>query len=422
MVILLTSFHIALIVALAWGIWKKQTSLKKFFWPALSVKLIAGICLGLLYTYYYSVADTFDYFRDASKLASLAMKDFSSYLDLLFFNTHLESLQLVFDQPRAVFLTKITSVFSILTNNNYWIIGAYLSLISFWGAWYLVQAINRYIPSVGFAAVVAFLFLPSAVFWSSGLLKESLALAGLFYLSAIFLRIWFSEKPSVPEWLLAAVSLLVLWQLKYYYAAVFLPVICTSVLYKFLIRKRFQSSIPEVAVWLGILILPLVLISFLHPNFYPHRLLDVILTNHAAYREFSAPEDLVHFHNLRPTPLSLLKNAPWALFSGLFRPLVWETSAVIQIPPGIENTFVLLLFLAASVRFKKYFTSPHRVLILTLTVYVVMLCIFITFSAPNFGTLSRYRSGYFSFFVFIILCSNPLVQYLERSFPRLVSH
>ena len=422
MAILLTSFHIILIFALAWGIWKKQRSLRKFFWPALLVKLMAGICLGLLYSYYYSVADTFDYFRDASKLASLALEDFSAYLDLLFFNTHLESLQLVFDQPRAVFLSKITSVFSILTHNNYWIIGAYLSLISFCGAWFLVQTINRYMPSVVLAAVAAFLFLPSVVFWSSGLLKESLALAALFYLSALFLKIWFNEKASVREWLLAAVSLFVLWQLKYYYAAVFMPVVCTSVLYKFFIRKGFQSSLPEVAVWLGILILPLVLISFAHPNFYPHRLLDVILTNHEAYREFSAPEDLVHFHNLRPTAISLLKNAPWALFSGLFRPLVWETSALIQLAPGVENTLVLLLFLAASIGFKKYFTSPHRVLILTLTVYVVMLCIFITFSAPNFGTLSRYRSGYISFFVFIILCNNPLVQYLERSFPRLVSH
>jgi hypothetical protein len=147
----------------------------------------------------------------------------------------------------------------------------------------------------------------------------------------------------------------------------------------------------------------------------------VILENNAAYNAMSAPEDVVHFSELDPNPMSFLKNSPWALFSGLFRPLFWETSSIIQVLPAVENTIVLFLFLAACFRYKSYVSSPHRTLLLAVTVYVILLCIPITFSAPNFGTLSRYKTAYISFFVLMILCNNPLLNSMERSFRRLVS-
>jgi hypothetical protein len=302
------------------------------------------------------------------------------------------------------------------------VIGFYYSFISFLAAWFLVRILHRHIPATKGAALIAFLFLPSVVFWSSGLLKESLALGALYFLTAVFLKIWFGEKPSLVQYVLAAISLWSFWNLKYHYAAVFLPVVFTTLLYRYLVGKKFLSS-PGLGlvIWLAMLIVPAVLITFSHPNFHYDRILNVILENNAAYNAMSAPEDVVHFSELDPNPISFLKNSPRALFSGLFRPLFWETSAIIQVLPAVENTIVLFLFLAACFRYKSYVSSPHRTLLLAVTVYVILLCIPITFSAPNFGTLSRYKTAYISFFVLMILCNNPLLNSMERSFRRLVS-
>lgn len=423
MTVLVTFLHIIVIFTLSFRIWKRQAGLRRYYWPGLAVKLIAGVCLGLVYAYYYSVGDTFSYFQDGGKLAALARENFSSYTRLLFFNHVPEGLGLINSEPRALFLTKITSVFNVLTLNNYWITGFYYSFVSFLGAWFLVRTIDRHMPAAGIPALIAFIFLPSVVFWSSGLLKESLALPALYFLAALFLKIWFDEKPSFGSYILATLSLWVLWQLKYYYVAIFLPVACTTLLYKFLIGERFaQSPSKEFLIWMGMLVLPMIAISFLHPNFHADRLLHVIVLNNEVYNQLSDPEDVVRFHQLQAHPLSLLKNAPLALFAGLFRPLCWEASAIVQILPSLENTIVLALFLASCFRLKRYGSASHRVLLLGVMVYVVLLCILITFSAPNFGTLSRYRIGYSSFFVLIILCGNPLMQYLERSIRRLVSH
>ena len=65
-----------IIFFLAYRIWSgDDSSVKNFFWPALILKLLAGLCLGLLYRYYYNGGDTFMYFEEGAKLSALARSD-----------------------------------------------------------------------------------------------------------------------------------------------------------------------------------------------------------------------------------------------------------------------------------------------------------------------------------------------------------
>lgn len=418
---ILIAANLVVIIAMAQQLYQRQAGLRQAFWPALLVKLIAGICVGLVYTYYYPVSDTFIYFGDASQLVSLARKDFGAYLKFLVFTSEPGSLELALPEPRALFLTKITSIFALLTGNNYWTISLYFSFISFLSSWFLVRTLGQYFPDTTNAAVAAFLFLPSAVFWTSGLLKESLAIAALFFLCILTLKVWFSGRVRWHHLVLGLLSLWILWKLKYFYAGIFLPVVTASLVYRNTIQKRYRLSAgTEFAIWLLILIIPLAVISYMHPNFHFDRFVNVIVMNNAAYVRLSDPGDFVRFYNLRATVPGILVNAPWALFSGLFRPLLWEATSLAQVVAAVENFFLLLFFAGSLVNAGSYRTERHRLLILGLIVYIILLSVFITISAPNFGTLSRYRVGYISLFTFLILCKNPLIQYAERSITRLV--
>lgn len=418
---ILFAANLVIIVAMAQQLYRRQPALRRVFWPALLAKLVAGICLGLVYTYYYPVSDTFIYFSDALQLVSLARQDFGAYVEFLAFTSEPASLQLALPEPRALLLTKITSIFSLLTGNNYWTISLYFSFISFLSSWFFVRTLCHFLPGAATAAVVAILFLPSATFWTSGLLKESLAIAALFYPCALILKVWFSDRMRWHHFVLGLLSLWILWNLKYFYVGIFLPVAITTLLYRSTIHKRYAMSAgAELAIWLLILIIPLVLISFMHPNFHFDRVADVLVKNNAAYVRQSDPGDFVRFHNLTPDVPGILINAPWALFSGLFRPLLWEAVSLPQIVAGVENIFLLLFFAVSLLTAGSYRSEPHRLLILAIIVYIILLSVFITISAPNFGTLSRYRVGYISFFAFLILNKNPLTQYVERSITRLV--
>ena len=138
-------FNILLLLFISYWIWSREkSSLRKFFWPAFLLKIGAGICVGLVYTYYYTVGDTFNYFEDGVKLAHLARADFGSYLSFLWSGDEAHTIwsSLLFQQPRAMFMAKVTSIFCLLTHDNYWIISLYFSSIGFVCAWWMVKKIS----------------------------------------------------------------------------------------------------------------------------------------------------------------------------------------------------------------------------------------------------------------------------------------
>ncbi len=69
MVIFAFVLHLFFLATISVIWWKKIQLLRVFYWPALTLKLGSGILLGLLYTYYYSVGDTFGFFQVAALLA-----------------------------------------------------------------------------------------------------------------------------------------------------------------------------------------------------------------------------------------------------------------------------------------------------------------------------------------------------------------
>ena len=417
--LLVSIFHIGLLFYFFYRIWKKeQTPLRNFFWPALILKLAAGICLGLLYKYYYTIGDTFAYFEDGIKLSQLARIDISKYIQFLWSGDKSFPgwADLHYQQPRALFFSKITSFFCLITLNNYWTISLYFSAIVFLSAWLLTKKIATLNPSAEKAAAIGFLFFPSVVFWSSGLIKESLAMASLFFLSFTFLKKWMYEKIDIGMWLLAIFSIWILWNLKYYYLAVLLPIVLTAVVVRFIASYlKIERTFVKIILWCAVFFVPVFLMTKLHPNFYPNALMEVIVSNYNIFQAISAPGDLIHYSALEPTPLSLLKNMPLALFSGFFRPFITEVHNPLQVISAIENLILLFLFVSALSGAKKIITTRYRMLLFSIAAYSIMLCIFLALSTPNFGTLSRYRVSFLPFLVFLLTIENPLVIKLVRS-------
>lgn len=411
----LTVLHIVLLSGLAFYGWRRERQLPRLFWPALVIKIFAGLAMGLLYWYYYCAGDTINYFRESVLMADLARTDFTAYLDFLW-SSDAENLPLSTDNaPRAIFFTKIVSLFSLITGDNYWLIASYFSLFSFVGSWLLVKVVSRHVQVAVMPAVVAFLFFPSVVFWSSGVIKESLAMAALYFLSAVFLQAWFHEKVKLLNWVLTILSAWILWNLKYYFAGIFFSVVITALIFRFILEKylRPQTWVSETGSWTIILVLALGVVSFTHPNFYPERFAEVIVENYHTYDQES--NNQIHFHFPQASLLYLLINAPWALISGLYRPFMWEANNILLLLVGLENFLLVLISGAALVDIRSWRRSPFRMLIFSALVYTFLCCVFITLSTPNFGTLSRYRVAYLPYFIFLLMSSSRANMFLQRS-------
>lgn len=397
---------------------QRETTLKKFFLPALVVKLSAGICLGLVYTYYYTVGDTLVFYEDGYNLAQLCRSDPSSYLDFLFKPDALTvpGIQFNSTDQRTILMVKIASVFCLLSFDNYWIITSYITLISFFASWYLVRQIHLAFPDTTGSAVLAFLFFPSVTFWTSGLIKEAIAMASLYFICGVFVRVWVGWRISIIVSLTTFIAIYLLWGLKYYFAGIFLAVIIATLLHRFL-SWRFQNifhGVRGLVAWFTILLILIGGVTFLHPNFKSHRLLTVMVQNYHEFHRLSKPENVIHFDNLQPTAASMIFNSPKALFAGLFRPIFFDAGNFFSFVMSIENICLLIMSFFA-LKFVRRLVSPGAgVLLSAIVVYVILLAIFITLSTPNLGTLARYRVGYLPFFVFLILLTPSIAIRLQN--------
>lgn len=408
MKLLLPLLNLLLLTWLGWKVYRQQPlNYRWAYWPALSVKIVCGIALGLIYFYHYQLGDTISFWQDGCRLAEIFLERPSQVMAFLWDDAAVPEITLALQQqtPRSLFFVKICGVLALVSGGNYWMMATWLSALSFAGAWLLFVRLIRLFPATGPAAAIALLILPSVVFWSSGLIKESVGLAALFVLMAGCLSIVRGGRVSGWEWLLMLMALWVGWNLKYYWIGIFLPVSLPVVVVHFL-EKRFPVLKPyTLMLWVVFFIGFLAFATNIHPNFYASRFLEVIYLNNLDFTRLSEPPRIVQYFNLEPVTTSVLMNAPAALIAGLFRPFVWEAFNTLSLLASLENLVLTLVVLQGLFALRRAFRSTERVLLVATLVYALLLITFLALSTPNFGTLSRYRIGALP--VIILLCLLP---------------
>ncbi len=419
---LLFVFHFIVIFFVSFLFWKKQDKqLRLYYWLGLVLKLAAGITLGLVYKLHYIAGDTFGFFEDATKLTELFWGSPRAYFSFIIGGNEsgLQSELLINSQSRSLFLVKIVSFIAIWTLDNYWLTSLYFSLVSFWSGFLLFQKVSNLFPATKSAAAIAFLFFPSVIFWSSGIIKESLALAGLFMLVRIYITFLAKLKVSWWEYLLATISIIVGWNLKYYWIAVFIPVSITTLLIGIVSQHSQLKSGIKILMWVATFLILCFCVTIIHPNFYFENFLLVLVDNYDQFIRISPTASVVHYA-LEPTWASVILNSPSALMTGFFRPFVWEAYNFLQLAVGIENLFLLGMFLTALSKWKLIIESKHRLLIFSGIIYIVILCVFLALSTPNFGTLARYKVGFQPFLVFMLLAENPAFNWVKSRLTKLL--
>jgi len=366
--VLVVILHSLLILFLIYKLYQKigKGPISKFYYPAVFLKIAAGIGIGWIYLYHYQPGDTFLYHNAASYLADQALTEPLTYIKAIFnwegasINGNSEFV----NQPRAFLTVKILSVIHIITFKNYWLSTIYFSLFSFYGFWMLTTILVRIYPKLTYAAIIAFLFFPSVVFWSSGITKESLSLGAMTFLVASLLGfVKLQSKFNLKELIWTVLLILLLVNLKYYYAILFLPALFAIIFTGLLVGKfqRFKSKFYwEIPIWMLSFIIIVLIGSLMHYNLNYDNLFNVIVENHDSYYDHSRPDNLIRFNQLKPEMSSFIENFPIAVFSGVFRPLIFEGGNFLKVIAGIENLLLLIISVISLNRLKNIFRSDQE--------------------------------------------------------------
>ncbi len=400
---------------------QRDASLFRFFYAGLGAKLVCSVLFGLLYKYYYQNGDTFIIFSDASSIAKILLQNPKKYFEILIlgdFSGIPSDYLYFFGQSTTLLMSRILSVFCLLCASNYWLVGIYLAVFSYIPVFLLANRLANIFPNAKNAAAIAFLGVPSVVFWSSGVCKETLLLPFICVLVDIFVKNIYTTTPNpslkergvyltiFKDILLTIFCFLIIWKLKYYYAGVLLICMLAFLLNMYLehiFLKKIYQKYPFLSYFMVVFLMFIIIFptGFLHWNLQPYYFLKAIEQNHDQIYNIK-PQDAIQFNNLKGNWSSLLENTPLAMFSGLFRIFLWESKTFLQALAGAENLLILGLFVASLVRWwqnGRYFST----LIFVILIYIVVLATMLALSSPNFGTLSRYKVGFVPFEVYLML-------------------
>ncbi len=378
-------------------------SLKRFYFGALALKIFAGIGVGLIYQYYYTGGDTWNYFYQAEQFNKVAFLSWNNFGDLFISSKYelIEGFAYV-NQPRAALMVKLVAIVNLITSSNYWITSAYFSFFSFMGVWaFSTWVYNSF--KYGKVAAVALFIWPSFVFWSSGILKESVAVGLLFGIIANCFKML--ESKSVSKLISLIIAVYLLFLIKYYFAVVLFVILAVYGIIA-LTKLHKKSILWQTAAWILMLFTGMVLGGFLHPNLEPLAILGVVITNNQAFVKLSNSHSLVQFINTSTEWIWLLINAPKALFAGLFLPLGFTNSSIVYSISALENWILLILFVRGLLLIKLENLKLNFNLLLASISYIIMLAIFLTLSTPNLGTLARYKIAFIPVFLVLVLMMN----------------
>lgn len=403
----LTHFSIIVFICLRGFRIHRNSPLNSYYWYGLFLKIISGIAFGLLYKHFLHGGDTWNLFESSGFLAYWAPSDPIGYIKVLLGASIPENLiaDVEFQgQPRALVMIRILSLLSLITAGNYWLCATYLSIFAFFGLWALVNQISNTYPNSTHAAVLAFIFVPSVVLWSSGISKETLYMGVFGYLVAWF---WpYFKRPNryrVFTWVVALPMVLVLVQLKYYYMAVLLPVLFTTILHKMLVPEK-SVWLTIWVTWLAIFTILIFFTTWLHPNFGLDYILILVKSNATEIASRTKPDSLITFiEHANPTWWMVI-NLPLATISGLFRPNLGDGGTLLQYLTIVENVVILVMFLGRLRTLRK--NDWRQIDWIPCAVYVMILAVLLTMSTPNFGTLARYKVSFMPVLLFLILYKN----------------
>lgn len=407
------------LVVVAWTYWRFKSlpdNQRLYFITGWLAKVTSAMTLGLLYFSYYGEGDTITYWKDGNIVAAAFLENPGGTLQF-FWDENGTSLltQLNSNAPRSVFFVKLSAVLSLLSGGSYYTMALLMTWISFTGLWYLFSTVAEAFEVHRPAAAIALLYFPSVVFWSSGLIKESMGLASLCALAAAALR-WKLYGSWRSSLLLSLPALWIAWNLKYYWIGVMVPVMIATLIAEALVTWKPALRKGDWLVWSAVFVVVFILATHVHPNFYLERFGEVIWNSNREFMAISRPGTAVIYHGLTSEPGSIVLYAPKALVAGLYRPFVWEAFNLLSLIASIENLFLVVLSFSAIPSLIRVWRGPFRLMVLGSICYIVLLAIFLAMSTPNFGTLSRYKVGFLPFLVMMLCAHNPLVKKLTSLF------
>lgn len=392
----------------------------EYYTRGLIAKIIGGISITFIYIFYYGGGDTIEYWKSSVTLSKMIYHYPTVYFDIMFGNltyfnfVHFNTIGFPYywKDPTSYAVVRYTSVFSMLTINS--IIGTVMliSWLSYKGVWKLYLTFTEMYPRLRKELAIAVLFIPSVIFWGSGVLKDTFTFGAACWFTYSFYNMAIKREKIFKNVIALVVMTYIIISIKPY---IFIALIPGCVIW--LVFARLQGISNPIIRFMAapvILMVSTVLAAFIFSStsgfLGAYSSVDSIVNKAVVTQQDLKREayegNSFDIGDFEPTLPGMISKSPQAIVAGLFRPFIWEANNPVMLISGLENLILMLMFLYFFVRYNpiKFITNLFSE---PMIIFSFSFAIFFSFAVglttSNFGSLVRYKIPAMPFFLACIL-------------------
>ena len=408
--------------------YKNKPTLRKHFMAGLSLKFIGCILFILVYTFYYGFGDTFSYFRNALAMNSLFQSNPHLYFDMMFkrnipelFKEYPDFWTLIddrhsykmFSNPTTFIIVKLASLLGLISFNSFVAMSLGFAFFSYFGIWCLYRTFTKIFPSINITYLaIPILYIPSIIFWSSSILKDTVVMCFLGYLFYALYNVFIVRKNLLTYSIMLILSIIPLTLTKEYVLISFTPALLIWIPLE-IIKKQgvyLQNILRPLMVIIAVFSIVAVLptISKITERYALEAFIESAEKHGNYLADVSERQggSVYSIGTIDYTPIGLVKAFPRAVNVTLFRPYLWEASNPVMLVSAIESLLTLLLtiFVFYKVGFIKYirYLVKEPVLMASL-IFALVFAFAVGLSTMNFGSLARYKLPCLPFYFYALL-------------------
>lgn len=384
--------------------------LKKYHKQGFWIKIFACL-LFILYYSYLTVGDsTVLYQYEGNNLFHLILHN-SDNFKYIFKSGKDFDLSLVknpfnrgyFRDESNYMVIRLDALFSFISFGSYAVINLIFACLAFSGLWKLYLFFYEQYPKLHKQFAISILYFPTLAFWSAGLLKDTLCMAALGWLTYCLYDLLYKRKSIIKNCIFVFISAYFLAVLKVYILLAYLPFFVLFIIFKNTQQIRFKLlRYIFAATLIGISIYSFTTFFLAYNEELGGYSVEEVTSSITHLNEVlearNGREDAASNFNLGAeydgTFSGLIKIAPVAIATTFFRPFIWEAHKISQLMAAVES--LILMFFTLFILFK---SGPFRIIKWILTDPLIMYCLlfalvfglFVGASTLNFGTLVRYK-------------------------------
>jgi hypothetical protein len=421
--VILVPLYLSVIIFIAYW-WARRKGEKdiayRYFLPGLMVKLAGGLAFTAVYTLYYHGGDCHAYFWNSKALVNLSFKNPETFFSILAGNTTPENRSW-FDEttgfPTDTMYTKggesfavarFMVPFTLLSFNDMLVATLLLDTFAFWGIWQFFKMLVEMYPEMKKYIAVAVLFVPSVLFWGSGIMKDTFCLTATLWATKNIFSIFLMKRKVPVNIFTLVINIYILLSMKPYVVIALIPCLALAVSHQWTkkIKNRVISAIIGPSLITTGIVAGILFLSVFKSSMGTYSSVESAIEKAQINQQDLSRTEQYGTHGFDiggfdPSFGGMIKKAPPAIIAGIFRPYLWEAGNIVMLVSALENTlllfFTLFIFLRAGPRKLFVSVATESYLLFALT-FSLLFAFSVGLSTANFGALARYKIPAIPFF------------------------